>query len=53
MAEDTNRRSNSLSVLAANLIVVVGVAGFVYVGEQMSQRSNTANAATEASTASR
>jgi hypothetical protein len=37
MAESTKRGNNTFCVVAANLIVVVGVLAFVYVGQQMSQ----------------
>jgi hypothetical protein len=39
MAENISSRSNTLYVLAANLIVVIGVVAFIYVGEQISHGS--------------
>jgi hypothetical protein len=42
MAENIGSRGNALYVLATNLIVVIGVVAFIYVGEQINHGSRKA-----------
>jgi hypothetical protein len=52
MAESTKRGSNNtFCVVAANLIVVVGVLAFMYIGQQMSHGTIGGNAAPQISKA--
>jgi hypothetical protein len=45
MAENISSRSNSFYLLAANLIVVIGVGAFIYVGEQINHGSRKSKVA--------
>jgi len=49
MAESMSSRSNSTRcVIAATIIVIVGIFGFAYVGQQMSHGSSKVTVAVEA-----
>ena len=45
MAENLSSRGNAFYLMAANLIVVIGVVAFAYVGEQITRGDRTSTAA--------